>query len=195
MKDTQSSAINSSHFVAFNPNGTRHEAFNTPSNTDYLTGEPLDNNGEIQESIYSGSSTSLSSTTTASISQPNNSNPAPATLSFQPLTTATNPGSLTVTAADTSLDDILLNGGSIPTMMTFSETDDDILIYDSNSLLGSLTSTQTQLIIPLNGTSVNSGISPDANISANDNGLLITPAESPSNPLANSDLSGISSVK
>ncbi|WP_333183506.1 hypothetical protein [Microcoleus sp. B3-D7] len=57
--------------------------------------------------------------------------------------------------------------------------------------MSSLTSAQTQPIIPLNGTKVNSAISPTANTSANDNSLLITPAESPSNPLANSDLTGI----
>ena len=89
----------------------------------------------------------------------------------------------------------MLNGGAIPTMMTFSETDDDILIYDKNSLLSSLTSAQTQPIIPLNGTTVNSGIYSTANTSADDNNLLINPAASPSNPLANSGLTGSYSVK
>jgi hypothetical protein len=65
-----------------------------------------------------------------SVSQPNNTTPAPANLSLQPSTAATNPGSLTVNSANTIPDDILLNGGAIPTMMTFSETDNDILIYD-----------------------------------------------------------------
>ncbi|MEG4530581.1 hypothetical protein [Microcoleus sp. D2_18a_D3] len=128
------------------------------------------------------------------VSQPNNTTPAPANLSLQPSTAATNPGSLTVNSANTIPDDILLHGGAIPSMMTFSETDDDILIYDTNSLLGSLTSAQTQPIIPLDGMTVNSGISPTANTSANDNSLLITPAASPSNPLANSDLTGISTL-
>ena len=77
-------------------------------------------------------------------------------------------------------------------MMTFSETEDDILIYDKNSLWISLTSAQTQPIIPLSGTTVNSGIYATANTSADDN-LLINPAVSPSNPLANSYLTGISS--
>ena len=79
-------------------------------------------------------------------------------------------------------------------MMTFSETDDDILIYDKNSLLSSLTSAQIQPIIPLNGTTVNSAIYPTANTSADDNNLLINPAASPGNPLANSGLTGISSL-
>jgi len=101
---------------------------------------------------------------------------------------------LTVNSANTIPDDILLNGGAIPTTITFSETDDDILIYDNNSLLSSLTSPQTQPIIPLNGTTVNSEIYPTANTSADDNNLLINPAASPSNPLANSGLTGISSL-
>ncbi|MEP6489906.1 hypothetical protein NDI43_18215 [Microcoleus vaginatus GB2-A3] len=100
---------------------------------------------------------------------------------------------MTVNSANTIPDDILLNGGAIPTMMTFSETDDDILIYDKNSLLSSLTSAQTQPIIPLNATTLNSGIYPTANTSA-DNNLLINPAAIPSNPLANSDLNGIFSL-
>jgi hypothetical protein len=77
-------------------------------------------------------------------------------------------------------------------MMTFSETDDDLLIYDKNSLLTSLTSAQTQPIIPLNGMIASSSISPITNTFASDSSLLITPAASPSNPLANSDLSGTS---
>jgi len=128
------------------------------------------------------------------VSQPNNTTPAPANLSLQPSTAATNPGSLTVNSANTIPDDILLNGGAIPTMMTFSETDDDILIYDTNSLLGSLTSAQTQPIIPLTGTSISGSIAPNTIISANDDSLLLSPAASPSNPLANSDLTGISSL-
>jgi len=90
--------------------------------------------------------------------------------------------------------DILLNGGSIPTMNSFSETDDDILIYDTKSLLTSLTSAQSQPILPLQAASVNSSIIPTAN-AAKDNSLLITPAASPINPLTNSSLTGISSVK
>ncbi|MEG4005460.1 hypothetical protein QUA41_08785 [Microcoleus sp. Pol11C1] len=101
---------------------------------------------------------------------------------------------MTVNSANTIPDDILLNGGAIPTMMTFSETDDDILIYDKNSLLISLTSAQTQSIIPLNGTTVNSAISPIANTSAKDNSLLINPAATPSNLLIISDSSGIPSL-
>ncbi|EGK87296.1 hypothetical protein MicvaDRAFT_2884 [Microcoleus vaginatus FGP-2] len=79
-------------------------------------------------------------------------------------------------------------------MMTFSETEDDILIYDKSSLLISLTSTQTQPIIPLSGTTVNSAISPIANTSAKDNSLLINPAASPRNPLTISASSGIPSL-
>ncbi|MEG4960073.1 MULTISPECIES: hypothetical protein [unclassified Microcoleus] len=101
---------------------------------------------------------------------------------------------MTVNSANTIPDDILLNGGAIPSMMTFSKTDDDILIYDKNSLLSSIISAQTQPIIPLNGTTVNSGIYPTANTSADDNNLLINPAASPSHPLANSDLTGIYSL-
>jgi hypothetical protein len=86
---------------------------------------------------------------------------------------------LTVNSANTIPDDIWLNGGAIPTMMTFSETDDDILIYDKNSLLSSLTRVQTQPIIHLNGRTVNSGIYPTANTSADDKNLLINPAASP----------------
>jgi hypothetical protein len=89
---------------------------------------------------------------------------------------------LTVNYANTIPDDILLNGGAIPSMMTFSKTDDDILIYEKNSLLSSLTSAQTQPILTLTGTTVNSGIYPTANTSA-DNNLLINPAAIPSNPL------------
>jgi len=111
-----------------------------------------------------------------------NTTTAPANLSLQPSTAATNPGSLTVNSANTIPDDILLNGGAIPTMMAISETDDDILIYDKNSLLSSLTSAQTQPIIPLNATTVNSGIYPTANTSADDNNLLINPAASPRQP-------------
>ncbi|MEG4279841.1 hypothetical protein QUA62_20540 [Microcoleus sp. MON1_C1] len=101
---------------------------------------------------------------------------------------------MTVNSAYTIPDDILLHGGAIPSMMTFSVVDDDILIYDTNSLLGSLTSAQTQPIIPLNGMTVNSGISPSANTSANDNNLLINPAASPSNPLTISDSTCIPSL-
>ncbi len=75
-------------------------------------------------------------------------------------------------------------------MNSFSGIDDDILIYDSNSLLTSLTSAQTQPIIPLQAASVSGAIALTANTSTKDSSLLITPAASPSNPLANSDLTG-----
>ncbi|MEG4118378.1 hypothetical protein QUA43_13000, partial [Microcoleus sp. N9_B4] len=204
VKDTQFSAIDSSRFISITPGAPLPGVFNTPSDIDLLTGEPVDSN-DVLSAIDSGFSTNLSSampapisqpnsTTTALMSQQNSTNSAPETITLQPLPTATNPDNLTVISANTIPDDILLNGGAIPTMMTFSETDDDILIYDTNSLLGSLTSAQTQPIIPLNGTTVNSAIYPIANTSANDNSLLITPAASPSNPLANSDLTGISTL-
>ncbi|MEG4515480.1 hypothetical protein QUB77_01785 [Microcoleus sp. AT9b-C3] len=200
VKDTQFSAIDSSRFISITPGDPLPGVFSTPSPVDSLTGEPVDS--EDDELIDNSSTAGLSnttatvmsqpnSTTTASISQQNTTTTAPAHITLQPLPTATNPDNLTVTPANTIPDDILLNGGAIPTMMTFSETDDDILIYDTNSLLGSLTSAQTQPIIPLNGTTVNSAISPIANTSVNDNTLLVTPAASPSNPLANSDLTGI----
>jgi len=63
------------------------------------------------------------------VSQPNNTTPAPA-LSLQPSTAATYPGSLTVNSANIIPNDILLNGGSIPMMNSFSGIDDDILIYE-----------------------------------------------------------------
>ncbi|MEG4107888.1 hypothetical protein [Microcoleus sp. S13_C5] len=50
-------------------------------------------------------------------------------------------------STNTIPNDILLNGGSIPTMNSFSDIDDDILIYDSNSLFTSLTRAQTQPIL------------------------------------------------
>ncbi|UNU24792.1 hypothetical protein [Microcoleus vaginatus] len=128
------------------------------------------------------------------VSQPNNTTTKPANLSLQPSTAATNPDSLTVNSANTIPDDILLNGGAIPTMMTFSETKDDILIYDKNSLWSSLTSAQTQPIIPFNATTVNSAISPIANTSAKDNSLLINPPATPSNLLTISDSRGIPSL-
>ncbi|MEG4407862.1 hypothetical protein [Microcoleus sp. MON2_D5] len=62
-------------------------------------------------------------------------------------------------------------------------------------MLGSLTRAQTQPIIPLNGTTVNSEIYPTAKTSADDNNLLINPAASPSSPLANSGLTASYSVK
>ncbi|MEG4235371.1 hypothetical protein QUA40_25205 [Microcoleus sp. Pol11C3] len=128
------------------------------------------------------------------VSQPNSTTTAPASLSLPPLTTGTNPASSTATSAQTTARDMLLNGGSIPTMNTFSETDDDILIYDKNSLLSSLTSAQTQPIIPLRATTVNSAISQIANTSAKDNSHLINPGATPSNPLIISDSRGIPSL-
>ena len=131
---------------------------------------------------------------TAPISLSTSTTSAAASLILQLLTTVTNPVSTTVNPAKTTTNDILLTGGSIPTMNNFSGTDDDILIYDTKSLLTSLTSAQTQPILPLKAASVGSSIIPTAN-AAKDNSLLITPAASPINPLTSSDLTGISSVK
>ncbi|MEG4090209.1 MULTISPECIES: hypothetical protein [unclassified Microcoleus] len=88
---------------------------------------------------------------------------------------------MTVNSANTIPDDILLNGGSIPTMNSFSGIDDDILIYDSNSLLTSLTRAQTQPILPLQAASLSGAIAPTANTFTKDSGLLITPTASPRN--------------
>ncbi|MCC3506769.1 MAG: hypothetical protein JGK23_29445 [Microcoleus sp. PH2017_19_SFW_U_A] len=131
---------------------------------------------------------------TAPISLSSSTTTAAASLILQPLTTVTNPVTAIATSAKTTTNDILLNGGSIPTMNSFSSMDDDILIYDTKSLLTSLTSAQSQPILPLQAASVSSSIIPTAN-AAKDNSLLITPAASPINPLTNSDLTGISSVK
>jgi len=42
VKDTQFSAIDSSRFISLTPGGALPEAFNTPSNIDILTGQPVD---------------------------------------------------------------------------------------------------------------------------------------------------------
>ncbi|NJS13200.1 MAG: hypothetical protein HC789_23930, partial [Microcoleus sp. CSU_2_2] len=198
LKDFQFDLINSSHFVTYTPDGTLPEAFNTPSNIDPLTGEPVDSEdvgSEADDSLSGGiDDGSLGSIPEFAPSQ-NSTTVEESTFTLEGLTTGTEAGILTATDGSTTTDDILLNGGSIPSMNFEDQNDDDILIYDNNnSLFGSVSSTQTQPIIPLNGTTVNSGISPTANTSASDNDLLITPAASPSDPLANSDLTGISIV-
>ncbi len=132
---------------------------------------------------------------TAPISLSTSTTTAAASLILQPLTTATNPASSTATPAKTTTNDILLNGGSIPTMKTFSETDDDILIYDTKSLLTSLTSAQTQPILPLKASSVNSAIAPIANPSAKEADLLLNANPSPIQLPKSSDLSGTSTLK
>ena len=79
-------------------------------------------------------------------------------------------------------------------MNSFSGIDDDILIYDSNSLLTSLTSAQTQPIIPLQATSVGSAIAPTANPSGNESDLLLNANPSPIQLPTTSDLSGTSTL-
>ncbi|MCC3431063.1 MAG: hypothetical protein JGK08_13805, partial [Microcoleus sp. PH2017_04_SCI_O_A] len=214
LKDTQAKTVDSSRFVSITPGGALPAAFNTPSPVDILTGETLDSDN-VMSAVNTSSSTGLLSTTAAPISQPKSTTTAPITLptgtttapitlstatttapaSLQPLTTGTNSATATATSAKTTTNDILLNGGSIPTMKTFSETDDDILVYDTKSLLTSLTSAQTQPILPLTGTIASSSIIPTANTAGKDNSLLITPAASPINLLGNSSLTGTSTVK
>ncbi|TAG17050.1 MAG: hypothetical protein EAZ39_14980, partial [Oscillatoriales cyanobacterium] len=208
LKDTQAKTVDSSRFVSITPGGALPAAFNTPLNIDILTGQPVDSD-DVLELISSSSSTSLSSATPAPISLPTSTTPAPASLSLQPLTTGTNPATATApislststTTAAASLilqplttatnsasltathvkttNDILLNGGSIPTMKTFSETDDDILIYDTKSLLTSLTSAQTQPILPLKAASLSGAIAPIANPSGKEADLLLNANPSP----------------
>ncbi|MEG4034263.1 hypothetical protein QUA03_10600, partial [Microcoleus sp. S36b_A4] len=107
---------------------------------------------------------------------------------------ATNPLISTANAATSTTDDILLNGGSIPTLNSFSGIDDDILIYDSNSLLTSLTNAQTQPIIPLTATTVGSAIAPTANPSGQEADLLLNANPSPIQLPTSSDLSGTSTL-
>jgi len=80
-------------------------------------------------------------------------------------------------------------------MKTFSETDDDILIYDTKSLLTSLTSAQSQPIIPLTGTIVSSAIDHTANPSGKESDLLLNANPSPIQLPKSSDLSGTSTLK
>ncbi|MEG4204121.1 hypothetical protein QUA20_09350 [Microcoleus sp. Pol7_A1] len=101
---------------------------------------------------------------------------------------------MTVNSANTIPDDILLNGGAIPTMMTFSETDDDIFIYDSNSLLTSLTRYQPQPILPLQAASLSGAIAPTANPSGKEADLLLNANSSPIQLPTSSDLSGTSTL-
>jgi len=94
-----------------------------------------------------------------------------------------------VNFANTIPDDILLNGGAIPSMMTFSE---DILIYDKNSLLSSLTSAQAQPIIPLQAASLSGAIDSNAKPSGNEANLLVSANPSPSQLPTSGNLSGTS---
>jgi hypothetical protein len=80
-------------------------------------------------------------------------------------------------------------------MKTFSETDDDILIYDTKSLLTSLTSAQTQPILPLTAASVSSAIAPISNPAGKEADLLLNANPSPIQLPKSSDLSGISALK
>jgi len=225
LKDTQFSAIDSSRFVSITPGGPLPAAFNTPLNIDILTGQPVDSDDILgatgsgsSTSLSSATPAPISlpnSTTTAPASlilQPltTGTNPATATapislststtsaaasLILQPLTTATNPSSATATPVKTTTNDSLLNRGSIPTMMTFSETDDDLLIYDTKSLLTSLTSAQTQPIIPLSGMIASSAIADTANPSGKEADLLLNANPSPIQLPKNSDLNGTSTLK
>ncbi|MBD1827963.1 hypothetical protein NDI47_21165 [Microcoleus vaginatus GB1-A2] len=99
---------------------------------------------------------------------------------------------MTVNSANTIPNDILLNGGSIPTMNSFSGIDNDILIYDSNSLLTSLTRTQTQQIQPLQAASLSGAIDSNAKPSDNEANLLVSANPSPSQLPTSSNLSGTS---
>jgi hypothetical protein len=132
------------------------------------------------------------STITATISQQISATTAPATIGFQAPTATTIPDSLTVTSATTTTDDILLKGGAIPTLNSFSGIDDDILIYDSNSLLTSLTTAQTQPTLPLQPASLSGDIPPVANPSGKEANLLVSANPSPSQLLTISRSSGTS---
>ncbi|MEG4858470.1 hypothetical protein QUB75_12390 [Microcoleus sp. K1-B6] len=101
---------------------------------------------------------------------------------------------MTVNSANTIPNDILLNGGSIPMMNSFSGIDDDILIYDSNRLLTSLTSAQTQPILPLQAASVSGAIDLTANTSGKEADLLLNANPSPIQLPTSSDLSGTSTL-
>ncbi|MEG4327881.1 calcium-binding protein, partial [Microcoleus sp. herbarium5] len=215
VKDTQANAIDSSRFISITPGVPLPGVFNTPSPVDSLTGEPVDSD-DVLSAIDSGFSTSPSSTTTEPISQPSSTTTAPisqpnSTISepisqsnsttttlesaSQPLvTTATNPDISTASDSTTTTADILLNGGAIPTLNSFTGIDDDILIYDSNSLLTSLTNAQTQPIIPLTATSVGSAIAPITNPSGNESDLLLNANPSPIQLPTSSDLSGTSTL-
>ncbi|XZO03859.1 MAG: hypothetical protein ACM65L_09110 [Microcoleus sp.] len=80
--------------------------------------------------------------------------------------------------------------------LTFDQLqDDDILIYDTKSLLTSLTSAQSQPILPLKASSVNSAIAPIANPSGKEADLLLNANPSPIQLPKSSDLSGTSTLK
>jgi hypothetical protein len=213
VKDTQFNTIDSSRFISITPGGPLPEAFNTPSPVDPLTGEPV-GDSQDDELIDNSSTAGLSNTTATVMSQPNSSTPAPidqsnstitapisqqisattapATIGFQAPTATTIPHSLTVTSATTTTDDILLKGGAIPTLNSFSGIDDDILIYDSHSLLTSLTSAQTQPTLPLQAASLSGNIAPVANFSGKEANLLVSANPSPSQLLTISGSSGTS---
>ncbi|MEG4989399.1 hypothetical protein QUB08_27195 [Microcoleus sp. BR0-C5] len=102
---------------------------------------------------------------------------------------------MTVNSANIIPNDILLNGGSIPMMNSFSGIDDDILIYESNRLLTSLTSAQTQPILPLQAASVSGAIAPIANPAGKEADLLLNANPSPIQLPKSSDLIGTSALK
>ncbi|HEY9296478.1 MAG TPA: hypothetical protein VIQ31_08910 [Phormidium sp.] len=101
---------------------------------------------------------------------------------------------MTVNSANTIPNDILLNGGSIPMMNSFSGIDDEILIYGSNSLLTSLISAQTQPILPLQAASVSGASALTANTSGKEADLLLNANPSPIQLPTSSDLSGTSTL-
>jgi hypothetical protein len=68
--------------------------------------------------------------------------------------------------------------------------DDDILIYDTKSLLTSLTSAQTQPILPLKASSLSGAIAPTANPAGNQANLLVSANPSPIQLPTNSNLGG-----